>query len=161
MESKIKVTFWLYKAKKNSNKLVPVYLRVKFNYEYFTKSTGLMVREVDWDKKSMRVKGNSQDANVVNTKMEGLNFKVHQIINQLSLLGKPFNIHTIKDTLDGRSIGQVTVLKAFDEHLKLMKRLKGKEYEQPTIIKYTNTRLRIHQFIKYKVSIRPGTYYLV
>lgn len=142
MESKIKVTFWLNKAKRNSKKQVPVYLRVMFNYEYFTKSTGIMIKEVDWDKKGMRIKGNSNDANI-NNKMEGINMKIHQIINQLTILGKPFNIHTIKDTLDGRSIGQVTVLKAFDEHLKLMIKLKGKVYEQPTIIKYSNTRLRI------------------
>lgn len=82
--------------------------------------------------------------------MDALNIKVHQIINQLTILGKPFNIHTIKETLDGRSIGQATILKAFDEHLRMMNRLKGKEYEKPTIIKYTNTRLRIKQFIKYK-----------
>ncbi|MEA1887988.1 MAG: phage integrase SAM-like domain-containing protein [Bacteroidota bacterium] len=150
MESKIKVTFWLNKTKKNSSKLVPVYLRVKYNYDFFTKSTGLLIKEVDWDKKAMRVKGNTHDANIANNKLEGIKIKVHQIISQLTVLGKPFNIHTIKDTLDGRSIGQVTVLKAMDEHLKLMKRLKGKDYEQPTIIKYTNTRLRIQQFIKYK-----------
>ena len=150
MESKIKVTFWLNKAKRNNSKLVPIYLRVMYNYNYFTKSTGLMIREADWDKKSQKVKGNSHDANIINNKLESLKIRVHQIINQLTILGKPFNLNTIKDTLDGRSLGQVTVLKALDEHLKLMKRLKGKEYEQPTIIKYTNTRLRIQQFIKYK-----------
>lgn len=56
MESKIKVTYWLYKAKKNSSKQIPIYLRVKLNYEYFTKATGLWVKEVDWDKKTTRVK---------------------------------------------------------------------------------------------------------
>ncbi|MBW1612886.1 MAG: site-specific integrase [Deltaproteobacteria bacterium] len=150
MESKIKVTFWLNKTKKNASKLVPVYLRVKYNYDFFTKSTGVLIKEADWDKKAMRVKGNTHDANIANNKLEGIKIKIHQIISQLTVLGKPFNIHTIKDTLDGRSIGQVTVLKAIDEHLKLMKRLKGKDYEQPTIIKYTNTRLRIQQFVKYK-----------
>jgi len=64
MESKIKITFWLNKTRKNSSKLVPVYLRVKYNYDFFTKSTGLLIKEVDWDKKAMRVKGNTHDANI-------------------------------------------------------------------------------------------------
>jgi len=98
----------------------------------------------------MRVKGNSDDASMINSTLDSMRIKVHQIITQLTVLNKPFNIHTIKDTLDGKSLGQVTVLKAFDEHLKFMNRMKGKEYEQPTIIKYKNTRLRIQQFIKWR-----------
>jgi hypothetical protein len=108
MESKIKVTFWLNKTKKNSSKLVPFYLRVKYNYDFFTKSTGLLIKEVDLDKKSIRVKGNTQDANIANNKLEGIKIKVRQIIGQLTVLGIPFNIHTIKNTLDGRSIGNRT-----------------------------------------------------
>ena len=55
-------------------------------------------------------------------------------------------------------LDQVTVLKAIDEHLRLMKRLIGKQYEKPTLIKFTNTRLRIQQFIKYK--FKRGDIYL-
>lgn len=150
MESQIKVSFWLNKTKKDSSKRVSIYLRVKYNYEFFTKSTGLKVKEVDWDKKLMRVKGTSDDASMINSTLDSMKIKVHQIITQLTVLNKPFNIHTIKDTLDGKSLGQVTVLKALDEHLKFMNRMKGKEYEQPTIIKYKNTRLRIQQFIKWR-----------
>lgn len=105
---------------------------------------------MDWDKKLMRVKGTSDEASMINSTLDSTKIKVHQIITQLTVLNKPFNIHTIKDTLDGKSLGQVTVLKAFDEHLKFMNRMKGKEFEQPTIIKYKNTRLRIQQFIKWR-----------
>jgi integrase len=150
MESQIKVTFWLNRTKKDASKRVPIYLRVLYNYEFFTKSTGLKIKESVWDQKAMRVRGSSNEVNIINSKLESTMIKVHQIITQLTVLNKPFNIHTIKDTLDGKSLGQVTVLKAFDEHLKFMKRLKGKEYEQPTIIKYANTRLRIQQFTKWR-----------
>ena len=57
MESNIKVTFWLNLAKKNLQNLVPIYVRVSFNYEHFTKVTGMTIKSVDWDKKAMRVKG--------------------------------------------------------------------------------------------------------
>ncbi|MCK4817384.1 hypothetical protein KA005_16560 [bacterium] len=122
MESRIKVSFWLNKTKRNSRKQVPIYLRVVYNYDFFTKSTGLMIKESDWDKKAQRVKGNSHDANITNNKMEGVRIRVHQIISQLTVLGKPFNIHTIKTTLDGKSLGQVEIkwhyYEAVDDHMK-------------------------------------------
>ena len=60
MESQIKVKFWLFRSKKNQKNLVPIYIRVTFNYDYFTRSTAQSVKESDWDKKAMKVKGNSQ-----------------------------------------------------------------------------------------------------
>jgi integrase/recombinase XerD len=150
MESQIKVTFWINKSKKNQKNLVPIYIRVTFNYDYFTRSTSLSVKESDWDKKSMKVKGISSEACLINTKLDSLKMRVHQIINQFTVLGKPFNIHNVKDTLEGKNSNQVTIVQVIDEHLKMMKKLLGKEYEQPTIIKYANTKLRILQFLKHK-----------
>ncbi len=150
MESQIKVTFWTNKSKKNQKNLVPIYVRVTFNYDYFTRSTGLSVKESDWDKKGMKVRGISHDAGIINTKLDSLKMSVHQIINQFTVLGKPFNIHNVKDTLEGKNCNQVTIMQVTDEHLKMMKKLLGKEYEQPTIIKYANTKLRVQQFLKQK-----------
>ena len=41
MESNIKVTFWLRASKKTTLKQIPIYLRVWYNYDHFTKTTGL------------------------------------------------------------------------------------------------------------------------
>jgi integrase len=73
-----------------------------------------------------------------------------QIINQLNLVGKPFNIHTIQKTLDGNEASQITLMRVYDEQLEEMKKLKGKDFAPTTIIKYKNTQLRLKQFIKYK-----------
>ncbi|MGI6305557.1 MAG: phage integrase SAM-like domain-containing protein [Bacteroidales bacterium] len=73
-----------------------------------------------------------------------------QIINQLNVSGKPYNIHTIQKTLDGNETSQLTVLKIYDEQLAEMKKLRGKDFTSATIIKYTNTYLRLKQYMKYK-----------
>ena len=96
MKSSVKVTFWLNKTKKNSLNLVPVYLRVWYDYAHFSKATGIWVRLQDWDKKVMRLKGASLDVDTTNTQLDNLKIKVLQISNQLSLQGKPFNVHTIR-----------------------------------------------------------------
>lgn len=146
----MKITFWINKTKKNSKNCVPVYLRVWYDYAYFTKSTGVWIHAVDWDKKSMRIKGANQEAFTINTQMDSIKVKVMQIINQLQLQGKPFNIAIIKKMLDGNEASQVTLMRLLEENLKEMYKLQGKEYEKSTIIKYTNTKLRLQQYLKYK-----------
>lgn len=150
MESNVKVTFWLNMTKKNSQNQVPVYLRVWFDYKHFTKTTGLTVKITDWDKRAMRVRGISDAVNSINNQLDAIKVKIFQITSQLSMTGKPYNIQTIKKYLDGNEASQVTLIRLMDEHLKEMTKLKGKDYEQTTIVKYANTKLRLLQFLKLK-----------
>ena len=150
MKSNIKVTFWLNSSKKNSHNLIPIYMRVWYDYANFNKSTGNLVRVQDWDKKQMRVKGNTLEVHTINTQLEGLKIKAHQVANQLAILGKPFNVHTIRDVMAGNEASQITLMRVCTEQIKEMEKLKGKDYAPTTIIKYRNTQLRLKQFIKYK-----------
>jgi len=68
MQSNVKVTFWLNKTKKNSQNLVPVYMRVCFDYDQFSKATGINVKEQDWDKKTMKLRGSTQEVQSINCK---------------------------------------------------------------------------------------------
>jgi integrase len=150
MENNIKITFWINRTKKNSKNLVPVYLRVAHNYDHFTRATGIRIPAADWDKKAMRIRGATQEAITANATLDSLKVKVLQIVNQLNVGGKPYNIHTIQKTLDGNEISQLTVLKIYEEQLGEMKKLKGKDFAPATIIKYTNTHLRLRQYMKFK-----------
>lgn len=149
MENKIKITFWLYKAKINQHKLAPIYLRVRNDYKYFTKSTGHMVKVSNWDKKQMRVKA-SGESEIINSQLDSLQHKVVNIINQLTILGKPFDIEVIKKKLDGTEEQKMTLFNVYNQHLRLMRQLEGKDYAQATIVKYTNTKTRLAQYIKYR-----------
>lgn len=150
MKSNVKVTFWLNKSKKNSHNLVPIYLRVWYDYAHFSKSTGNWVRVQDWDKKQMHVRGNTLEVHTINTQLDSMKIKAIQVANQLTLLGKPFNAHTIRDVMAGNEASQITLMRICNEQIKEMEKLKGKDYAQTTIIKYKNTRLRLKQFVKYK-----------
>jgi len=150
MNSNVKVTFWLNKSKKNTKNLAPVYLRVWYDYAHFSKATGISVRVQDWEKKIMRVRGNTLEVDSINTQLDSLKIKVLQITNQLSLLGKPFNVHTVRKRLEGNEASQITLMRICGEQIKEMERLKGKDFAPATIIKYKNTVLRLKQFLKYK-----------
>lgn len=150
MENNFKITFWLNRTKKNSKNLAPIYLRVCQNYDHFYRSTGVYIHTSDWDKKAMRVKGTTLEANTNNSTLDALRIKILQIINQLSVVGKPFNIHTVQRMLEGNESSQITLMRIYDEQLSEMKKLKGKDFAPTTITKYKNTLLRLRQFIKYK-----------
>ena len=49
----------------------------------------------------MLVKGTIPEVNVSKAPLDALKVKVMQIIHQLNLLGKPFNIHSILKVLVG------------------------------------------------------------
>ncbi len=150
MENNIKITFWLNRVKKNSKNLVPVYMRVTQNYDFFNKATGVQIPAGDWDKKAMRIRGVAPEVDTANATLDSLKVKILQIVNQLNLSGKPYNIHTIQKTLEGNGIIQLTILKVYEEQLTEMKKLKGKDFAPATIIKYKNTQLRLKQYIRYK-----------
>jgi len=150
MENNIKITFWINRTKKNSKNLVPVYLRVAQNNDFFTRATGIRIPAGDWDKKAMRIRGATQEVITTNATLDSIKVKVLQAVNQLNVSGKPYNIHTIQKVLDGNEISQLTVMRIYDEQLTEMKKLKGKDFAPATIIKYKNTQLRLKQYMRYK-----------
>jgi integrase len=150
MENNIKITFWLNRTKKNSKNLVPVYIRVTQNYDHFVKATGIWIHAGDWDKKAMRIRGVAPEVVTANATFDSLKVKILQIVNQQSVSGKPFNIHTVQKTLEGSGISQLTLMRIYDEQLSEMNKLRGKDFAPATIIKYKNTQLRLKQFIKYR-----------
>jgi integrase len=150
MESKVKVLYVLNKSKRSSRGLVPIYLRVTHKTLRFHKSTGFHIKDEDWDVKNQRIKGSTMEIHAKNSQLDTMKVKVLQVVNQLILNDKPFNVQTIKKMIEGNDASQVTLMRVCDEHIKEMQKLKGKDYEQATIIKYKNTVLRLRQFLKYK-----------
>ena len=150
MENNIKITFWINRTKKNSKNLVPIYMRVAHNYDFFSRATGIRISAADWDKKAMRIKGATQEVITNNATLDSIKVKVLQSVSQLNVSGKPYNIHTIQKLLDGNEISQLTVMRIYDEQLTEMNKLKGKDFAAATIIKYKNTQLRLKQYMRYK-----------
>lgn len=150
MENKVKVLYLPNRSKKNAKGLVPIYLRITYNSLRLHKSTGFYVKPDSWDVKNQRIKGSSMEIHAKNSQLDTMRVKVLQVVNQLILNEKPFNVQTIKKMLEGNDSSQVTLLRVCDEHIAEMQKLKGRDYVPSTIIKYKNTVLRLKQFMKYK-----------
>ncbi len=158
MKSNIKVTFWLNRSKTNKKRLAPVYVRVANGTDIFTMTTGKYVKPSEWSKQSMRLKGVSEESVAINEYLDAFRSKVQRISSQLILSNEPFNVFTIKDMLQGNGKNQIKLVEYFSKCLKDMKSLEGTDYKQTTVIKYTNTRNRLKEFIQ--KTLKRGDVYL-
>jgi len=149
MRNNIKIQFHLLKSRVNSNKQSPIYMKLFFHGKSSRISAGHYIHSRDWDKKKKKVKGNSDQAHAINESLNSLRAQVTMIVNKLVLDGVPFNVHTIIDKLSGKELKNITVPQACDNYLQMMKGL-PLEYAKPTLIKYTNTKLRLNEFMKAK-----------
>ena len=111
MKSKLIVKFWLNRSKKNTNREHPIYLRVRYNKEFFIKSTGIYTKPGNWDSKAMKYKGSGNEAYLMNNQLETIKMNVFRIFNQLSILGKEFNVNKIKKSLEGNDINQISLMR--------------------------------------------------
>ncbi len=151
MRNNVKITFQLFTSKTNSLKQNPLYMKLYFNNKGVRISTGHYIHAREWDKKKRRLKGNNDEVIAINESLNSLRAQVIMTVNKLVLDGVPFNVHTIKDRLSGKEYKNITLIQACDIYLQMMKGL-PLEYAKPTLIKYTNTKLRLSEFMKSKYS---------
>ena len=144
----VKLTFWVRPSQKNTQNRVPIYLRIQQDSRRSQYSIGEYINLSQWDKKAQKVKGNTVEAQAMNSKLDTLKARAMNICNELLLSGEQFNAFTVKDKLINGLTKAMTFDELMNEYIEKMTALKGKSYSQPTIIKYRNTQLRISQYVK-------------
>ena len=152
MESQLKVSFFLFHAKKTKTRQTPIYMRLRYNYDAVTIATGYTIAAASWNKKAMRVIGNTNEIKSVNDGLKALEVKVRNAVNQKLLVGRPFSVNNIKDDVLGISKNAYSVQDAFDAYLGMIKSLIGKEYSPITYGKYRQTYDRVMEFAKLKYN---------
>jgi integrase len=158
MESQLKVSFYLFHAKRTKSRQTPIYMRLRYNYDIVTIATGYSIAAANWNKKSMRVVGTGKEANSINEGLKALEVKVRSAVNQMMLTGKPFSVYTIKDEVLSVSKNAYTLQDAFETYLGMIKSLIGKDYSPITHTKYRQTYDRVMEFAKEKFN--RTTFYL-
>lgn len=94
MKSNIKITFWLNSAKTNKKRFAPIYVRVTDGKDFFTMTTGQYIKPSDWYKKTMRLKGTSEETVTINEYLDAFKNKIQRIASQLILGNNSFKVFT-------------------------------------------------------------------
>lgn len=149
MRNNVKVSFWLLKSIRNPQKQNPLYMKIFFQGKGIKISTGHYINSILWDKKKKRVKGSDFEAQAINESLSSLRAQVIMTVNKLILEDQPFNVYKIKERIAGKENKSITLLSACDMYLEMMRSLPN-EYAKPTIIKYSNTKLRLSEYTETK-----------
>ncbi len=133
----------------NPQKLYPIVLTITLGKDRTQLFTGLYVEKSKWNPKSKKLKGNDKETKTINDTLVAIATQARQVSNELLLSGFPYNPNNIKDKLKNGFKQNLGVVEAYEIFLERMKRLIPSKYTKATLLKYTNTKERVREFIKH------------
>jgi site-specific recombinase XerD len=148
MKNKIVIHFYVRESKKDDNGEAPIYLRITLNGERSEISTNRRVNPEVWDKASERVAGRSESARVINASLNNLIGKVEKYFSSLDVKEDRMSVHQIISELKGKGENQMTLVQAYEYHIRKLEELAGIEYATATIKKYEYSLNSLKRFLK-------------
>ena len=147
----VKFTFFL-KTKTNTQNQHPIVMTITMNTIRTQLYTGLWVLKNKWNEKTKRIKGQDDESKTLNDTLISLQSHARQVCNELLMSGKPFNPNTIKEKLKNGFSKSLGVVESYEIFLVRMDKLIPSKYTRATLVKYTNTKERVKEFIKHRTQ---------
>lgn len=154
MKHKMSILFYAKSAKITKNGLLPIYLRITINGARIELSTSRYVEKTKWNTEAGKMKGNSEEARLINTHLDTLRTKVYETENWMINNNKEINTQTFKNQLLGVEEKQRKLILIFEDHNKRMKELVGREFSINTVKKYETALSHTKEFLlsQYKIK---------
>jgi integrase/recombinase XerD len=77
MQNKMKISYYLSKKRKNAQGLIPIWYKITVNGDVVDKSTGIFIKESDWDATKKKVLDTNDFASAHNARLSMLNSNMH------------------------------------------------------------------------------------
>jgi integrase len=146
--SQVTFSFFL-KSKKNNKNQSPIVLTISMNGKRTQHYTGLWINPKRWNSNAKTIRGNDDESKTLNDTLISLVSHGRRITNELLISGQPFNSHIIKQKIKHGLVKSIGVVEGFELFVVRMDKLVGTKYARPTLVKYTNTKERVKEFIKH------------
>ena len=159
LHQKLKVDFYL-KDRKNNKPQLPMYIRIYVDGRKTEISTKHHLAKKDWDRKRLRVKASSKNADLLNNYLSLVETKIQQYFLEYTARGlevKPSDLKNKFMGIDEKAMRK-TICQAFDYHNKKMaEKVKAGLITQKTLNRYGFTKDKIVAFMKmqYKKQDMP------
>lgn len=153
MNATINVLFYIKRAKINSNGLVPIFIRITVEGKRIDKSTGKYVLPEKWSTETSRLKGNSEEARLINNHLELLRMHVFEIEKQLLIKNENLNFENFKNEYLGIKQRERLLIPIFTEHNRKIKELVGTEYAPGTLERYETSLKHTKDFLQWKYRV--------
>jgi site-specific recombinase XerD len=146
MSTGLKIYLFVYTAKTNKKGIAPIVLRLKYQNQTEQLFTGLKIHPKNWNKEKCIVKPGETDFKVMNSHINDLKIKSHQLFSQM-FQNENVYLREIIDHFKGKETGPILLLKlAKNYNLKLKERV-GIDYKIATYKKYQITEQKLIAFI--------------
>lgn len=153
MKHKMSILFYVKSSKASKNGLLPIYQRITINGARIELSTSRFVEKTKWNIAAGKIKGNSEEARLINSHLDILKNKVYETEKWMVNNDQEINVLNFKNKLLGIEENQRMLLIIFEDHNKRMKELIGKEFSINTHKKYETALKHTREFLKKQYSI--------
>lgn len=153
MTTKISLLFYLRKSKVNAQGLMPIYQRITIEGERFDSSTGHFVDELKWSPESGKMRGNSEEARSINSRLDLYKANVYEVEKRLFMNEIKINFENFRNEYQGKKAKARMLIPIFEEHNRKIKELIGQEYAPGTYERYQTSLKHTKDFIFWKYNI--------
>ena len=153
MKHKMSILFYVKSSKASKNGLLPIYQRITINGTRIELSTSKFVEKSKWNTSAGKIKGNSEEARLINSYLDILNAKAYETEKWMVNNNLEINAQTFKNKFLGVEERQRKLMVIFEDHNKRMKELIGKEFAINTYKKYETALSHTKDFLKYQYNL--------
>ena len=153
MNATISILFYLKRAKANAQGLAPIFQRITINGRRLDNSTGKFVDPTKWHPEMSKMRGNSEEARLINGHLDNLRTKILIAEKELNKKDIPVNLETLKNMMLGTKERQRLLVPIFEEHNNKIKELLGSEYAPGTYERYQTSLKHTKDFLNWKYNI--------
>lgn len=150
MNSTVSILFYIKRAKVNKEGVCPIYVRVTVNSKRFEFSSNKFVTPEKWSSLTSKMKGNNEDARLLNKHLDLIKFQILDAENKLILKDIPITAENLKEELMGKSLSKRMLIPIFLDHNEKIKALVGQEYATGTIERYNTSLKHTQDFLFWK-----------
>lgn len=129
----------------------PIYVRITLHGNRSEFSTKKYIDPKKWDDKAMRVRGNTEEARIINGYLDSLRNKIIQTELHFQYQSEAVTLLQFMNVLRGRSTGRErTIIPIFEDHNKRVQGLLGTDFAPDTYQRYLTSLKHTQDFIRFR-----------
>ena len=144
------INFWATPTRARNDGTIPIHATITLNGIRASFSTGRKVQLADWDNAKQRVRGNSEQAKLINTYLQQILNKIGSLELELLQRGYIITADLLKDAYfnNVESIQTKTLIQVFQDYINSQEKIVGNGISKSTFYSYTHSFRLIKEYIK-------------
>ncbi len=153
MQSKISILFYAKRSKTTTDGLVPIYLRITIDGQRIEQSTNRFVDPLKWSKEQGKMKGQSEEARILNTYLDILKGNIYNMQKELIHDGNEANFENFRNKFFGIEERKKMLVPIFEDHNQKVEALLNQEFAPGTLERYKTSLKHTIDFLKWKYNV--------